>query len=49
VLLDRLRALEECRSLLKPHDQGLLTGAESAAAAPDESIDEDELIFARNS
>jgi hypothetical protein len=44
VRLDRIRALEECRSLLKPLDhQGLLTGAE-AAAAPDESIDEDELL-----
>jgi hypothetical protein len=45
VRLDRLRALEECRSLLKPLDhQGLLTGAEIAAAAPDEPIDEDELL-----
>ena len=33
VRLDRIRGLEECRSLLKPLDhQGLLTGAEAAAA-----------------
>jgi hypothetical protein len=45
VRLDRLRALEECRSLLRSLDhQGLLTGAETAAAAPDEPIDEDELL-----
>jgi len=45
VRLDRLRALEECRSLLKPLDhQGLLTGAETAAAAPEEPMDEDELL-----
>lgn len=45
VRLDRLRALEECRSLLQPLDhQGLLTGAETTAAAPDEPIDEDELL-----
>jgi hypothetical protein len=44
VRLDRLRALQECRSLLAPLDrQGLLAGAESAAA-PVESIDEDELL-----
>jgi hypothetical protein len=44
VRLDRLRALEECRSLLKPLDhQGLLVGAESTTA-PDEPIDEDELL-----
>ena len=35
VRLDRLRALEECRSLLAPLDhQGLLAGAETVAAAP---------------
>ncbi|MCP1757880.1 GIY-YIG nuclease family protein [Bradyrhizobium elkanii] len=45
VRLDRLRALEECRSLLSPLDyQGLLTGAESAPAAPEEAVDEDELL-----
>jgi hypothetical protein len=45
VRLDRLRALEECRSLLKPLDhQGLLTGAVSAALEPNEPIDEDELL-----
>ena len=45
VRLDRLRALEECRSLLAPLDhQGLLAGAESAPAAPVESMDEDELL-----
>jgi hypothetical protein len=45
VRLDRLRALEECRLLLKPLDhQGLLTGAITAAAVPDEPIDEDELL-----
>jgi hypothetical protein len=44
VRLDRLLALQECRSLLAPLDrQGLLAGAESAAA-PVESIDEDELL-----
>ena len=44
VRLDRLRALEDCRSLLVPLDrQGLLSGAPVAAAAPTESIDEDEL------
>jgi hypothetical protein len=46
VRLDRLRALEECRSLLAPLDhQGLLAGAESVSAAePVESMDEDELL-----
>jgi hypothetical protein len=45
VRLDRLRALEECRSLLAPFDhQGLLAGAESVAIASVESIDEDELL-----
>jgi hypothetical protein len=44
VRLDRLRKLEECRSLLRPLDhQGLLVGPE-AAAAPEEPIDEDELL-----
>ena len=45
VRLDRLRALEECRSLLASLDyQGLLTDAEIVGAAPVESIDEDELL-----
>ncbi len=45
VRLDRLRALEEARSLLKPLDhQGLLAGAEIAAPVPVESMDEDELL-----
>jgi Meiotically up-regulated gene 113 len=45
VRLDRLRALEECRLLLKPLDhQGLLTGPVTAAAVTDEPIDEDELL-----
>ena len=45
VRLDRLRALEECRSLLAPLDhQGLLAGAETAPAAPVETMDEDELL-----
>jgi len=44
VRLDRLRALEECRSLLAPLDhQGLLAGA-AATAAPVEQMDEDELL-----
>ena len=43
--LDRLRALEECRSLLEPLDhQGLLAGAEIAPAASEDSIDEDALL-----
>jgi hypothetical protein len=45
VRLDRLRALEECHSLLAPLDhQGLLAGAENAAVASVESMDEDELL-----
>ena len=45
VRLDRLRKLEECRSLLDPLDhQGLLTGAEIVAEAEPESMDEDELL-----
>jgi T5orf172 domain len=43
--LDRLRALEECRSLLTPLDhQGLLSGAEIVAAASAETLDDDELL-----
>lgn len=45
VRLDRLRALEEYRSLLTPFDhQGLLTGAHMAPAAPTDTMDEDELL-----
>src|ERR1039458_8987445 len=45
VRLDRLRALEECRSLLASMDrQGLLTEAKIVAAATPESIDDDELL-----
>ncbi|MBR1128423.1 GIY-YIG nuclease family protein [Bradyrhizobium iriomotense] len=45
VRLDRLRGLEECRSLLAPLDkQGLLAGVATPAAEPAESIDDDELL-----
>lgn len=45
VRLDRLRALEECRSLLAPLDrQGLLAGAATTPAAPVEKMDDDELL-----
>ncbi|OWZ92251.1 hypothetical protein B9J07_17380 [Sinorhizobium sp. LM21] len=45
VRLDRLRALEECRSLLTQFDhQGLLTGAPMASGPPADSMDEDELL-----
>jgi hypothetical protein len=45
VRLDRLRALEECRSLLAPLDhQGLLAGGEVVPAADVESMDEDALL-----
>lgn len=45
VRLDRLRALDECRTLLAPLDhQGLLAGAESVAAAPVETMDDEELL-----
>lgn len=45
VRLDRLRALEECRSLLVAFDhQGLLTGALTAPAAPVEAMGDDELL-----
>jgi hypothetical protein len=45
VRLDRLRGLEECRSLLAPLDkQGLLAGATAPAAGPAESIDNEELL-----
>ncbi|HEY2210305.1 MAG TPA: GIY-YIG nuclease family protein [Bradyrhizobium sp.] len=45
VRLDRLRALEECRSLLAPLDhQGLLAGATTAPAVPVETMDDEELL-----
>lgn len=44
VRLDRLRALEECRTLLEPFDhQGLLTAADDPSGAGDD-IDDDELM-----
>jgi hypothetical protein len=43
--LDRLRGLEECRSLLAPLDrQSLLAGARTAPATPIETMDDDELL-----
>lgn len=43
--LDRLRGLEECRSLLVPLDrQGLLAGAATTPATPMEAIEDDELL-----
>ncbi len=45
VRLDRLRASEECRSLLGPLDhQGLLAGAEAGPGAPGAEISDDELF-----
>ena len=45
VRLDRLRALEECRSLLSPLDrQGLLAGEEFGAAASADTIDDEDLM-----
>jgi len=45
VRLDRLRGLEECRSLLAPLDrQGLLAGTAMAPAAPVEIMDDEELL-----
>jgi hypothetical protein len=45
VRLDRLRALQECRSLLGPLDrQGLLSGAGLIAPDTGEKVDEDELL-----
>lgn len=46
VRLDRMRSLEECRTVIAPLDhQGLLVGVEAAAAtASDDQIDEDELL-----
>jgi hypothetical protein len=44
VRLDRLRSLQECRSLLVPLDhQGLVSGKEIVAAASSATIDDDEL------
>src|SRR5207249_7460714 len=41
---DRLRALQECRSLLAPLDhQGLLAGAVEDPAGAEEMMDDDEL------
>lgn len=45
VRLDRLRALDECRSLLQPLDeQGLLSGNLSISERSKESIDDEELL-----
>lgn len=45
VRLDRMRALEECRSLLAPLDhQALLAGAENSPTAPVETMNDDELL-----
>jgi hypothetical protein len=45
VRLDRLCALEECRSLLKPLDhQGLLTVGLVSSSGFEESLDDDELL-----
>jgi hypothetical protein len=44
VRLDRLKALEECRTLLEPLDKhGLLSGAGADEAAADDDVDVDEL------
>ena len=45
VRLDRLRGLEECRTLLVPLDgQGLLAGVATASAVPSAPMDDDELL-----
>ena len=45
VRLDRLRALEECRSILASLDrQDLLAGYEGVAASPAEDMDDEELL-----
>ncbi|MEC9346260.1 MAG: GIY-YIG nuclease family protein [Pseudomonadota bacterium] len=45
VRLDRLRALEECRTLLEPLDhQGLLAGTGAAMEATEDDVDEEELL-----
>ncbi len=43
--LDRLRAQEDCRTLIEPLDhQGLLAGTEAASPAPDDDMDTDALL-----
>lgn len=43
--LDRLRSLDDCRTLLEPIDhQGLLTGGEVRQAEPSDDMDTDELL-----
>ena len=45
VRLDRMRELEECRSLLAPFDhQGLFGRTDNAATTPEQTIDEEELL-----
>jgi len=45
VRLDRLRALDECRTILTPLDhQGLLGEAPATSRTPTEELDEDELL-----
>lgn len=45
VRLDRIRELEECRSLVEPLDhQGLLSGTSSDAGDPTDEIDDDALL-----
>ena len=45
VRLDRLRTLDECRTILAPLDhQGLLAGVSAAQIAPVETMDDDELL-----
>jgi hypothetical protein len=45
VRLDRLRTLEECRSLLEPLDhQGLISATQLASAAAADAMDDDELL-----
>ena len=45
VRLDRLRELEDCRSLLEPLDhQGLIEGGQATAVSVDEDLDDDALL-----
>ncbi len=44
VRLDRLRALEDCRSILEPLDRQGLLSSTPVATTPTEAIDEDELM-----
>lgn len=45
VRLDRLRAQEDCRALLKPLDrQGLLAGGGQGLTTPPDNLDDDELL-----